>query len=512
VTGGEPPREGGEGQGDGAGVGAAAPDVALPEQELVHRLGWFIRVRWLFVVGLGCAIAGGAYVFRVEFPVRRAVAVGLVVLSYNLLFLLYHRLRRNGAVQDLATSRIEAGLQIGLDLLALTTLIHLAGGAENPFIGFYLFHAIVGSMLLPRRDAWLVGLAAFALFLAVVVLEYALVLPHYHPIGLSDLSRHQNLPFVVVVSLGFVVTLFSTISIATSIMNGLRLRERQLVLTQEALVKNSKDLARAYAALSEKQKQLVQTEKQASLGQLVAGIAHEINNPIQFIHGNMHILSETFSDVLPLLDEQVVRQPDLRIARLDYAFFRQQVPQLLRDMADGAARIGAIVRDLKTFARRDEGRLDERVNLNEAVQASVRLLHNQLKRFRVEEDLDPTLPRLQGNVTQLQQVVVNALQNAAQALDHDAEGAIRIRTRAEKGAKEVRLSIQDNGPGIPPEVKDRIFDPFFTTKQRSGGIGLGLAITYGIIQQHQGQIQVETEVGQGTTFHFVLPVKRSAPA
>ena len=102
---------------------------------------------------------------------------------------------------------------------------------------------------------------------------------------------------------------------------------------------------------------------------------------------------------------------------------------LLKDMADGAARIGAIVRDLKTFARRDEGRLDELVDLNEAVQASVRLLHNQLKHFRVEEDLDPSLPQAPGNLTQLQQVVVNTLQNAAQALATTSKGTIRIRTR-----------------------------------------------------------------------------------
>jgi signal transduction histidine kinase len=147
--------------------------------------------------------------------------------------------------------------------------------------------------------------------------------------------------------------------------------------------------------------------------------------------------------------------------------------------------------------------------MNEVVHAALRLLHNHLRHFLVEEDLDPALPWLRGNLTQLEQVVVNTVQNAAEAVGRARDGMIRLRTRAEDGGRRVRLSVEDNGGGIPPEVKDRIFDPFFTTKQRSGGTGLGLSITYGIIQQHRGEIVVETEVGAGTVFHFVLPVERN---
>jgi signal transduction histidine kinase len=485
------------------------PHVALPEQELVHRLEWFIRVRWLFVAGLAYGILFGKFLFGLQFPTWAAATVGAVILLYNALFLASHRwVRHRDRTPDLASARTEAGLQIGLDLLALTVLIHLAGGVESPFICLYIIHAIVGSMLLSRRAAWLVGLTAFGLFLSVVLLEHLGVLPHFDPAGYGHARGNEQAPFLAVFCVAFLVSLASTIWITTAIVNGLRLREHQLVLTQQALIRKSDDLARACASLTEQQKQLVQTEKQASLGQLVAGIAHEINNPIQFIHGNMAILSEAFGDVLPLLDEQEVRRPGLRIARLDYAFFRKHVTLLLRDMSDGAARIGAIVRDLKTFARRDEGRLDENVDLNEVVAASVRLLHNHLKRFRVEQDLDPALPALRGNVTQLQQVAVNVLQNAAQALNGSAHGTIRVRTQLDGGGERVRLTIEDDGCGIAPDVKDRIFDPFFTTKQRFGGTGLGLAITYGIIQQHQGQIEVDTSVGKGTAFHFLLPVRR----
>ncbi len=484
-----------------------ARDVILRQEAMFQLLRWFIRVRWLFLAGLTAMVVVGI-VFRLPLPQVKIAAVALGILTYNVLLYVRHD-TPNAPPPDLAASRLEAALQVGLDLVTLTILVHLVGGAESPFSGFYVFHAIVGSVLLPRRDAWLVGLAAFALFMLVVVLEQHGLVPHYDPgLGRAD-HRHEDARVLILVSLVFLVTIVGTISIASSIMNSLRLREHQLVATQQALVKKSEDLERAYATLTERQQQLVQTEKQASLGQLVAGIAHEINNPVQFIYGNMAILAEAFSDVLPLLDEHSATRPDLRIARLDYPFFRKQVPILLGDMANGAARIGAIVRDLKTFARRDEGALDEIVDLNEAVQASLRLLHDVTRHVRIVEDLDPQLPRLHGNLTQLEQVVVNTVQNAAEAIRRDArDGVIRVRTRAEDGGRRVRLSVQDNGGGIAPEVRHRIFDPFFTTKQRSGGTGLGLSITYGIIQQHGGEIAVESEVGAGTVFHFVLPVER----
>jgi signal transduction histidine kinase len=482
------------------------PDAGLPERELDRLLSWFVRMRWLFVAGLVTAVLAGAYLFHASFPVPETLAVGAVILTYNTLFFLYHRFRPARPVPLLQASRVEAGLQIELDLLALTVLVHFSGGAESPFIILYVIHAIAGSMLLPPRLAWLVGAAAFLLLLLVVVLEYEPFLISYRPQPLEDISRLQHRSIRVAVSLAFLVSIATAVSITSSIMSGLRIRERRLLQVQAALVKKSEDLERTCARLTENQAQLIQTEKQASLGRLVAGIAHEINNPIQFIRGNMTVVAEAFADLLPILDQQFAARPDLRVARLDYPFFRRQMPVLLQDMADGAGRIGSIVSDLKTFAHRDEGALDEEVDLIETVRSSVRLLHNQLKHFRVEETLDPRLPRVRGNRTQLQQVVVNVLQNASQALGGDPKGSIAIRTCQEPGGGWVRLSIEDNGCGIPDELKQRIFDPFFSTRQRSGGTGLGLAISEGIIEQHGGRIRVESQVGAGTTFHILLPI------
>jgi signal transduction histidine kinase len=483
-------------------------DIRPGEEELLHRVRWFTRVRWLFLAGLCFAIVTGIDLLRMPFPYEWAIGVAAFLAAYNGAFVAYHRSLGRRGPPSLRSTRIDAGMQIALDLVVLTTLVHLGGGAENPFVSFYLFHVIVGSLLLQNREAWLVAVVAVCLFTGVVLLEYYELLPHYHVDTFSPTPRHQKVEYLVIVCVAFLVTTTSTVSIACSIVNGLRLREQQLVVAQKALLRKSEDLQRANAVLKQKQTQLVQTEKQAALGELVAGIAHEINNPIQFIHGNMAVLAEALGDMLPVMDERAAAAPGVRVARLEYPFFRKQFPVLLEDMKNGAARIGAIVRDLKTFARRDEGRLDETVDLNAAVEASLRLLRNRLRKLRVEEDLEPTLPKLKGNLTQLEQVVVNTVLNAAQALGDQADGAIRVRTRSEDGGQRIRLSIQDNGPGIPPAIRERIFDPFFTTKQRSGGTGLGLSITYGIVQQHHGEIQVDTEVGAGTTFHYLLPIAR----
>jgi signal transduction histidine kinase len=481
------------------------PDAGLDERELDRLLAWFVRMRWLFVAGLLTAVLAGSYAFHTSFPARQATAIGAAILAYNTLFLLYHRFRPARPVPLLGASRIEAGLQIGLDLLALTTLVHFSGGAESPFIILYVIHAIAGSMLLPRRLAWLVGAVAFVLLLLVVVLEYEPLLNIYRSESLDDFTRLQQRSIRIAVANASRVARATAVSITSSIMSGLRLRERQLLRVQEALIKKSEDLEKTCVRLTENQVQLVRTEKQASLGRLVAGIAHEINNPIQFIRGNMTVVSEAFADLVPILDDQFAARPTLRVARLDYPFFRKQMPVLLQDMADGAGRIGAIVSDLKTFAHQDDGALDEEVDLIETVRSAVRLLHNQLKHFRVKEELDPQLPRIRGNRTQLQQVVVNVLQNASQALGNSPDGRIVIRTRLEAGGGWARLSVEDNGCGIPEHLKQRIFDPFFSTRQRSGGTGLGLAISEGIIQQHGGRIEVESQVGTGSIFHLLLP-------
>ncbi|HSC72313.1 MAG TPA: ATP-binding protein, partial [Candidatus Methylomirabilis sp.] len=338
--------------------------------------------------------------------------------------------------------------------------------------------------------------------------EYAGVLPHYWLDPLYTAPRHQNLLSLLAVGAALLITLFGTIYMSSSIAHSLRTRKERLQSTRRMLQAQSQELEAANRELRAKQAQLVQAEKLASLGQLAAGVAHEINNPIQFIQGNMRIIHEAMETILPLLDRHARENPELRVARLPYPYFREQITSLLDDMCSGCLRIADIVRDLKKFARLDEGKMDEAVDVNAVVRAGLRLVQNKIKRYRVFEDLEPGLPPIPGSTSKIEQVVVANLINAAEALGERAGGTITVSTRTEDAGKGICLAIADNGSGMAEEVQGRVFDPFFTTKQGTGGTGLGLSVAYGIVNEHGGRVEVTSAVGEGTTFTYHLPLKR----
>ena len=250
--------------------------------------------------------------------------------------------------------------------------------------------------------------------------------------------------------------------------------------------------------------QLIQTDKLASLGQLVSGVAHEINNPNTFIRGNVSIIQEAMRDILPILDRHYRNEKDLQIARLKYDVFKSNILVLLEDMAQGTNRIKTIVDGLRKFAKRDDGVLIDDVDLNEVIQSCLRLVSNQIgRKAKVKLGLAGELPKIKGNSQRLEQVVVNILINASQAIDKKI-GNLAISTSLLEN--EILLKISDDGRGIDEKSMKQIFDPFFTTKRNQGGTGLGLSIAYGIIKEHKGRIAVESKLGSGTTFSIYLPI------
>jgi signal transduction histidine kinase len=253
------------------------------------------------------------------------------------------------------------------------------------------------------------------------------------------------------------------------------------------------------------EKHLIQSYKLASLGKLVAGIAHEINNPNTFIKGNLTIIRESMDDILPILDEYYSNNKEKKIARLDYKTFRENIPILLDDMIQGVDRIKNIVDGLRNFARKNEGIMEDDIYINAIITNSLHLVENQIRRHaKIKLDLTDDLPVFKGNIQKLEQVIVNMLINASQAIEGN-NGLITIETGLAGENKELYIRITDNGRGIDEKNKKYIFDPFYTTKRDSGGTGLGLSISYGIIKEHRGKIEVESSLDKGTTFTIFIP-------
>lgn len=278
------------------------------------------------------------------------------------------------------------------------------------------------------------------------------------------------------------------------------------------------ELEDAYEQLKENQAQLVQAEKMSSLGQLTAGIAHEINNPVGFVRSNLERLAEYASVFTGLLDayeraEKRIEDGDpldasdlfaeVRALRAERKvdFMREDIHVLIAESCTGVEQITEIVQGLRDFSRIDEPDFQS-ANINDGIEATLRLIWNELKyRFEVRQELGD-LPRIHCHPGQLNQVFMNLLLNAAQATPE--KGVITIQTEAADDHVTVRIS--DTGAGIDPEVLPRIFEPFYTTKPVGKGTGLGLSISYGIIKRHKGEIYAESEPGEGTTFTINLPI------
>ena len=270
---------------------------------------------------------------------------------------------------------------------------------------------------------------------------------------------------------------------------------------------------RVEEALKESQQQLHQAQKMETLGTLVAGVAHEINNPINLIMYNLPLIEKIWSDLLPVLMEQKEKVPLQKYGGFTYDFLKDNLPQLVADMDMAANRIAKIVSDLKNFSKQSNVAQKSMVQVNLAVQNAMRLAQTTLRKsgVRIQLDLDENLPLIAGNLQGIEQIIINITINAIQAIDH-SDGIIRVNTGFQRKDARIYLQITDNGGGISPAIADKLFLPFVTDKQAQGGTGLGLSVTYGLVQAHGGDISFETREGKGTTFTVSLPtlLKREA--
>lgn len=253
--------------------------------------------------------------------------------------------------------------------------------------------------------------------------------------------------------------------------------------------------------------QAAQASRLASLGELAAGVAHEINNPNATILLNAAVLKELGEGMLRLLDELWRERGELALGRMPYARLREEIPRLQSEVLDAAGRIRRIVEDLKEFAGAQPPEFRQALDLNAVVQAAVRLTGNALKKATDELLLECSaeLPLLKGHAQRLEQVVVNLLMNACQALP-DRQRRIAVRTGRMSAERALFLEVSDEGVGIAPADLPHVTDPFFTTRRESGGTGLGLSVSARIVKEHDGRLDITSIPGRGTTVRVVLPL------
>ncbi len=284
-------------------------------------------------------------------------------------------------------------------------------------------------------------------------------------------------------------------------------------------VMNISEMAKLRENLRQSEMQLMQAEKMSSLGQMVAGVAHEVNTPLGYVKSNLQLLLDAQKELQSILalyqklKEQILHGSSTAVAKLlndieeqsETATLHAEVEKMCLNSLDGIERIQDLVASLKNFSRLDEAAFKQ-IDLNENIESTLKIAAHLIreKGIKVEKDFG-TLPEIPAYPAQLNQVFLNLLTNAVQAITHD-KGKIKISTRKE--GEQVVVKVSDNGTGIQPEHLNKIFEPFFTTKEVGKGTGLGLSIVYKIIEKHGGKISVDSTVGKGSTFTVILPIER----
>ncbi|WP_010321781.1 sensor histidine kinase [Marinobacterium stanieri] len=298
-----------------------------------------------------------------------------------------------------------------------------------------------------------------------------------------------------------------------------RLKAEQLLEDKSReLYQQNRRLEESYDQLQQQQTALVQSEKLATLGTLTAGVAHEINNPLAYVISNVSAAKEYIEaydqlvkfvqqhDLASLMPEALQQEWDSLQETLDLAFIQEDYPGVIEDTQEGLDRVRDIVQSLRSFSRVQEGER-EPADLVEALKSTLRLLNNELKnRVRISLELEP-LPLVRCNLNEINQVFTNLIINAVHAMKDQPRAELKISSEVQDGY--ALISVADTGCGMTQDVVKEIFTPFYTTKPVGEGTGLGLSITWGIVQDHGGEIQVESEPGEGTRFLVKLPLAKA---
>ncbi len=448
------------------------------EQELSRRIIWFIHLRWLAAGGVLTTVLVGHYVLHLAAPLRPLLSVAAFIVLYNVVC--YLVAVRGGSATRLASQRLStafANVQISLDLISLTLLLHFSGGAENPFALYFIFHMIIASILLSRLAAFLQAALAVALYNSMVIAETSGVIPHVHLHNFLPLELNGTV-YVSAVQVVFTTTIAISVYMATSITQRLRAHEKAVLSLSIQLAEEHGKLQDAYDMLEHTQKLQVQYMRKVS---------HELRSPLAAI-----------DSMLTLVVGRIVREDEKRSELIERSLNR--IKSLLR-----------MVNDLLVLLRsKDAQPMDQfqPVDLQTIAEKVVDLLTSRAEQEKValECKLESALSPVLGDPEAVEQLLTNLVSNG---LKYTHEGGV-VGIAITNEGNHVRIEVSDTGIGITEEDQSRVFGEFYRSKEAREfapvGTGLGLSIVKSIVDNHKGKLHLKSAVGEGTTFTVFLPI------
>jgi signal transduction histidine kinase len=453
------------------------------ETELIERIDWLIRLRWLAVLGTGAAVVLAWLLYPEDLSVLPLIIVTLLIALYNGQFLFYARtlkLSHAGSTRLRHTIQFSY-VQIVLDLLALSALVHFSGGVENPIAVFFVFHTIIASILLSRRTSFAMATLAATLFAAVAGLEYWGILAHHHLPVLGEIELYNQGPYLLMVVGVVALTLWLVAYMTSSISVKLREHDRELLKSHKALVSKSRELEMANERLR---------RVDAERTRFMLLVTHELRAPISTIHTCVEV-----------------------------ALAKHTSPEAVRDILERIKRrtgeLVDLIGDLLRLTRaREEASRDEELEITqpaEILQSVVDLMRTEAhsKDLFLSIDIDPGLAPVRANPERLKLVWTNLLSNAIKYTEPG--GIVAVALKQADG--NLVATVRDTGIGIAHEDQKRVFEEFYRANNARMlcpvGTGVGLSIVQRIIENYGGRIWVESEPGLGSKFTFTLPAAES---
>lgn len=459
--------------------------VTLQDQELAERTGWLIRLRWCAAVGVAFLTTFAKLLFHLPVAEGPLYTISLIILGYNACF--YALYRHWQKTQFLVSSAYVAfaHVQIAVDLVCLTLVLHFAGGIENPFIFYFLFHMIIASILLSRKASFAHATLAVGLVITMASMEATGLVRHVELGIWRNPSLYKDPKFFAVMLFALATTLYLSVFMATSITQKLRQREKEIIDLSEALEAKTEQLEKAYSELR---------ELEMAKSRYMRKVSHELRSPIAAVQSSLRVVLDGLTGQLPPKAEEMIARAESRTW------------SLLK-----------LVNDLLTLSRAREVKLLERrepVSLHEVAErvAGLQAARAQGKNITLQVQIPQDLPPIMGDPEAVEQMMTNLTANA---IKYTPEGGT-VTLSAQKRDNTVELRVSDTGIGIPEEEIPNIFNEFYRAPNArefaKEGTGLGLSIVKSIVDGLQGSIQVESTVGKGTTFIVSLPMAHQDPA